>query len=337
MNDIDIALYFVAQRSVDVRQIKIGVPGPGQVRVRTVCSAISPGTELLIYRGEAPHALVADSTLSALSGSLNFPLKYGYACVGDVEALGTGVSSDWLGRRVFAFNPHESRFLVHVDALHVVPSGVDLDDAVFLPNMESAVNFVQDARPLLGEVAAVLGQGVVGLLTTALLARMPLARLIGVDRVPLRREWSRRMGANTVIDATDIGAHAEQADVCFELSGAPQALDGAISLTGFGGRVLIGSWYGAKPVTVDLGGRFHRSRIQLIASQVSTLDAALGARWDKARRLDMAWRMLREVRPAQLITHRLPPARAAQAYQLLDQAPGEAVQVVFDWAASAVQ
>jgi alcohol dehydrogenase len=117
------------------------------------------------------------------------------------------------------------------------------------------------------------------------------------------------------------------ADLTYELSGNPAALDQAIAATGFSGRVVIGSWYGQKRVDINLGGRFHRSRIRLISSQVSTL-AQVERRWSKARRLQVAWWMLEQVQPARLITHRFPLAQAAQAYAMLDQHPEEAMQVI---------
>ena len=143
------------------------------------------------------------------------------------------------------------------------------------------------------------------------------------------------MGAHEAIDPSDADAFAriaERADVTFELSGAPAALDVALAATGYGGRVILGSWYGSKPVTVDLGGRFHRSRIRIEASQVSTLAPELGARWTKQRRLEVAWRMLRDVRPSQLISLRLPFDRADEGHRMLDERAAEMLQVVFEYA-----
>jgi 2-desacetyl-2-hydroxyethyl bacteriochlorophyllide A dehydrogenase len=328
------SLYFTAPRCAELREDAAPAPALGQVRVRTLLSAISPGTELLIYRGEAPAQMTADASIAALGGGLHFPLNYGYSCVGVVDALGADVPAEWIGRRVFAFNPHEDVFVADVGELQIVPDDVANDDAVLLPNMESAVNFVMDAHPWIGERAVVVGQGVVGLLTTALLSRMPLTSLISVEKLALRREWSMRMGAHESIDPSDADAFArigEQSDVTFELSGAPAAVDTALAVTGYGGRVILGSWYGAKPVTVDLGGRFHRSRIRLEASQVSTLAPELGARWTKQRRLDVAWRMLREVRPSQLISVRLPFDEAAQGHRMLDERSADVLQVIFEY------
>ncbi len=326
-----------------VQQEWLGPPAPGQVLVQTVVSAISPGTELLIYRGQAPTDMRIDETITALSGALTFPLKYGYAAVGRVIAVGSPAEQAWQGRLVFAFQPHASYFLSAPAHLHPVPDSLAPEEAVFLPNMETAVNFLMDGHPLIGERVLVFGQGVVGLLTTALLARVPLSRLITVDSYPSRRERSRELGAHASLDTgtDDVLARlqaclqdehgAPGADLTYELSGNPLALDQAIAVTGFNGRVVIGSWYGQKHADLNLGGRFHRSRIRLISSQVSTIAPEWSGRWTKSRRLHVAWEMLQHVRPAHLITHHFPLDQASQAYALLDQHPEEAVQVLFTY------
>lgn len=334
------ALYFTGPRQVSVREERVPEPSANQVMVKTILSAISPGTELLVYRGQAPTGLAADETIAALSGDLGFPLKYGYSTVGRVEATGREVDASWVGKLVFAFHPHQTRFVTPASELLPVPDGISVEDAVFLPNMETAINFVMDGMPLIGEQVAVFGQGIVGLLTTALLVQAPLARLLTLDRHPRRRQASLELGAHASLDPAAAGAIREAksilqgasayagADLTYELSGAPAALDQAIALTGFNGRVVIGSWYGQKRVELDLGGRFHRSRIRLIASQVSTLAPELAGRWTKARRFELAWRMLQKVLPSRFITHCFPFDQAVYAYHLLDESPEEAIQVV---------
>lgn len=183
--------------------------------------------------------------------------------------------------------------------------------------------------PLLGERIVVLGQGIVGLLTTAALARLGPELIVTFDRFANRRHASLALGATQSHDPTQGSAGSEGADLVYELSGAPAALDQAIALCGFDGRVVIGSWYGRKRVELDLGGRFHRSRIRLISSQVSTLAPALSGRWSKARRIATAWQLCRAVQPARLITHRYPLDRAAAAYAQVDARPGETLQVAF--------
>jgi 2-desacetyl-2-hydroxyethyl bacteriochlorophyllide A dehydrogenase len=337
------ALYFTAPYRVSVREEPLSLPVAGQVLVQTLVSALSPGTELLIYRGQAPTDLAVDETIPALAGAFGFPLKYGYATVGRVMVVAADVAPEWQGRLVFSFHPHESHFLVSPAELIPVPATLSLEEAAFLPNMETAVNFLMDGQPLIGERVVVFGQGVVGLLTTALLAQLPLARLVTVDRYPIRRGHSVTMGAHASLDSDlpDIGTQLRAslldgdsspgADLTYELSGNPAALDQAIAATGVSGRIVIGSWYGQKPVHVDLGGRFHRSRIRLVSSQVSTLAPQWTGRWTKARRLQVAWQMLEHVKTLHLITHRVPFTQAAQAYALLDQHPDEAIQVILTY------
>ena len=338
-----LAVYFTAPLEVAVREEPLPPPCAGQVLVETLVSAISPGTELLIYRGQFPTDIPVDDTISVLNGGFAFPLKYGYAAVGRVLELGPQVDAVWQGRLVFAFQPHQSHFVAALDELLPVPTNVSTEEAAFLPNMETAVNFLLDGQPLVGERVAVFGQGVVGLLTTALLAQFPLNSLVTLDRYLLRREKSLALGAQVSLDPAAADAPArlraalkadtlyEGADLVYELSGQPAALDAAIATTSFDGRVVIGSWYGQKQANLNLGGRFHRSRIQLISSQVSSLTPSLGGRWTKARRLNVAWRMLRRVKPAQLITHSFSITQAAQAYALLDQHADETLQVMLTY------
>jgi threonine dehydrogenase-like Zn-dependent dehydrogenase len=121
------------------------------------------------------------------------------------------------------------------------------------------------------------------------------------------------------------------ADLTFELSGRPETLNDALAITGFSGRIVIGSWYGEKRAKIDLGGTFHRSRIKLISSQVSTVAPELSGRWNKARRFNTAWKALQRIQPEKWITHRLPVEDAKEAYRLLDENPQETIQVRFDY------
>jgi 2-desacetyl-2-hydroxyethyl bacteriochlorophyllide A dehydrogenase len=305
--------------------------------VHTAVSAISAGTELLIYRGQVSQSMAADETIDALNGDLEYPCKYGYAAVGRVTAVGEDVDDDWLHQRVFAFNPHESHFLVKPTDLQPVPESVSDDEAALLANAETAVNFLLDGRPAVGERVAVFGQGVVGLLTTTLLAQFPLETLLTVDGYEQRQELSLSMGADHALTPDeDVRKHFESTeldgvDLAYELSGNPHALNDAIHSTGTAGRVVIGSWYGTKPTELDLGGEFHRSRIRLQSSQVSTIDPEDRGRWTKERRLSEAWRLLKQLDTSSFITHRVPFERAADAYRLLDNSPENTLGVLLTY------
>jgi threonine dehydrogenase-like Zn-dependent dehydrogenase len=337
------SLYFTAPRRLALRRETLPAPSFGQMLVRTVISAISPGTEIMIYRGQAPQDMPRDESIAALAGDFAFPLKYGYAVVGQVASLGPGVSPDWQDRLVFAFHPHESHFLATPDELQMLPSYLSPEDAVFFPNMETAVTFLLDGQPLLGEQVAIFGQGIVGLLLTSLLARWPLSSLVTLDLHAKRRLLSESLGAHLTLDPSSPDLEERLrgylqgagpypgADLTYEISGNPEALNQAIAITGFHGRVVIGSWYGRKRSDLNLGGRFHRSRVRLIGSQVSSIPPELSGRWNHSRRSNLTWQMLEEVKPARFITHRFPISQAAQAYELIDRHPGEAIQVVLEF------
>lgn len=335
------SLIFDRPYKVEVQEEEVDGPGENQLLVKTEFSAISAGTELLVYRGEFPEDMVIDSAITGYGNNFEYPLQYGYSAVGQVIELGEGVSRKWLGRKVFSFKPHRSYFLAGPDELYPLPGAVKEKDAVFLPGMETAVNIVQDAAPILGEKAAVLGQGTVGLLTAHLLACFPLDALIGMDRYPLRRKASIEAGCQDCLDpgSDDFSQRPDRlfpeaflpgkADLVIELSGNPEALNCALDWVGFSGRIIIGSWYGKKQASVNLGAEFHRRRIKLISSQVSTIAPELSGRWNKRKRMDLSWSELERVGPGKLISHEFAIDEADQAFELLDKFPEQVLQVIF--------
>jgi 2-desacetyl-2-hydroxyethyl bacteriochlorophyllide A dehydrogenase len=326
------SLIFCGPRRVELQDQPLGAPPPGQVLVATRVSAISAGTELLAFRGQLPPAAPLDETLGPLrQGTFSYPFRYGYAQVGDVVACGPGVEPAWRGRRVFALHPHAAAFLAPVEDLLVVPEGLDTERAALFAQMETAVNLILDGGPLLGEDVLVIGQGMVGLLTTALLARFPLGVLAVSERLAPRAAAARALGAQAVVaDAAGLDGvfGARGADLIYELSGEPAALDLAMAAAGHEARVVVGSWYGDKRAAVDLGGRFHRRRLRLLSSQVSHIGAPLSARWDRPRRWGAAWSALGALDTRPLISHRFAFEEAQAAYELLDRHPAQALQVL---------
>jgi len=339
------SLYFTGT-DIRIENEPMAGPSSGQLLVRTLCSAISPGTEMLVYRRQVPLDMAVDETIPSLAGTFCYPLKYGYAAVGTVASVGQGVPSNWEGRRVFAFHPHESHFLASPSELTPVPEGVGSDDALFVPTMETALTLLMDGRPVVGEQVAVFGQGIVGLLTTTLLSQIPLTSLVTVDRYPDRRRASLSAGAHAALDPDDPnfdgrlrelvsrGGYYQGADLVYELSGSPAALDHAVAATGFSGRVVVGSWYGDREVTLDLGTRFHRGRISLISSQVSHIGPEFTGRWVQDRRTAVVWDLITRLRPSRFITHRYSFTEAAEAYRMLDTHPQESLQVILTYRSS---
>ncbi len=321
------SVLFAAPRRIEVAHDDIPSPREGEVLVRTLVSGISAGTELHVYRGDIPEGVLLDESLSSLQEPFRYPATYGYASVGEVV-------DD--GRRVFAFQPHVSHYVAREDELYELPEDLSSEAAALWASVETAVNLVLDARPLVGERVLVVGQGVVGLATTSILSRFPLGELWTVEPIESRRAASERCGAGRsfhpdTADTADEASNLEDFDLTIELSGTSSGLDRAIAATGFEGRVVVGSWYGDKPSPVDLGTHFHRGRIRLISSQVSHIGSPLLSRWTKKRRMDVAANALSLLPAEAIITHRFPVERAADAYALIDERADECLQVLLTY------
>jgi 2-desacetyl-2-hydroxyethyl bacteriochlorophyllide A dehydrogenase len=326
------ALWFSAPRTTEFRPERVWAPGPGEVRVRAIASALSQGTEMLVYRGEVPVDLPLD--LPTLDGSFSFPIKYGYATVGRVLDSGGDVENLAPGDTVFVHHPHQDVFLVPAEALVRLPSGLDSLLGLFVANLETALNVIHDTPLHLGEAALVFGQGVVGLLATQLLRLAGAGRVLVVDPVKKRRELALDVGADEAFEPDDVpervldATAGRGADVAVEASGSGVALQAAIDTVANEGTVVVASWYGTKPVALSLGEHFHRGRVRLRSSQVGGMNPDLGPRWDHARRMETVLGLLPRLRLKELISHRFPFDRAPDAYRLVDERPGETVQVI---------
>ena len=313
------AVRFVAPRTVEAGEVDVPEPREGELLVRAAFSGISSGTELLAYRGELDPRLPRDETIGALGGTFAYPFVYGYSAVGVVERSRSAVAE---GERVFAFHPHQDRFVVGADDV-VSVDGIAERAATLLPLAETAVQVALDAGVRYGEDVVVTGLGPVGILAGALLARGG-ARVFGSEPRAWRREAAQAFGLESIRPEELEPAVRERtggrgADLVVEASGNPDALAASLPLLAHEGTALVVSWYGTKPVPLPLGAEFHRRRLQIRSSQVSTLAAAQTARWDRRRRREAARRLLTELPVDVLATHEFPFERAAEAYAAIDR------------------
>jgi 2-desacetyl-2-hydroxyethyl bacteriochlorophyllide A dehydrogenase len=327
------ALWFDAPRVAELHLEWVPSPSPGEVRIQAITSALSQGTEMLVYRGEVPDDLPLD--LPTLTGGFGFPIKYGYAAVGRVLDVGSGVDHLVAGDHVFVHHPHQDAFVVPADMLVPLPDGLDPLLGLFVANLETAINIVHDTPLYLGETALVFGQGVVGLLVSQLLKLAGAGRVLTVDPLAKRRELARTLAVDETFEPDDDlperileATGGRGADVAVEVSGSGAALQSAIEAVTIEGTVVVASWYGKKPVTLSLGGHFHRGRLRLISSQVGQIPPGLSPRWDRARRTETVLGLLPRLRLKELVSHRFPFEKAPEAYRLVDERPGEVVQVI---------
>ena len=310
---------FVGPREIVTETVDVPDPRPGEVMVRTEYSGISGGTELLAYRGELDPQAPLDETLGSLAGTFAYPFSYGYSCVGRVERS-RGLTGE--GERVFAFHPHQDALTVGEG--ETIPLGsTDARTATLLPLVETALQVSLDGGPRIAETAVVLGLGVVGTLTGALLHRAG-AEVIGSDPDGFRREVAESFGLRAV-DPDGLRASVEAATggrgvgLCVEASGNPAALADALSLLAHEGVALVVSWYGTKAVSLPLGADFHRRRLSIRSTQVSTIPSALRATWNVERRRSVARQLLDELPVKLLATHEFSFHNAARAFEALDR------------------
>ncbi len=330
------AVWFGAPRRVEIREESVPRVAPDQVRIRALVSGVSAGSELLVYRGHAPRDLPPD--LPTIGGDFAFPIKFGYSSVGRVVEAGTRVERLAVGDLVFVHHPHQTEYVVPADAAVRLPADLSPETGVFSANLETAVTVILDAHPRLGDAVLVVGQGVVGLLITMLLDRVGARPIVTVDLHERRREASTSFGADhalaadsEMVDRVLELTEGRGVDVAVEASGSPAALQACIDGVAFAGTVVVASWYGTRAATLALGGAFHRRRLRVVSSQVSSLDPSVTPRWDRRRRTALVSELLRELPLPTLVTHRFPFRHAASAYEMLDRTPEECVQVVLDY------
>jgi len=288
------AFWVIAPGRGEIRAETLPERRDGDVLVRTLYTAISRGTESLIFRGEVPDSEYRRMRCPFQDGNFPGPVKYGYVNVGLVE----GGPPDLTGRPVFCLFPHQTRYVVPASAVYPLPEGVTPERAVLAANLETAVNGLWDAGPRLGEHIAVVGGGTLGCLAAWLAGRIPGCEVELIDLDPGRERIAQALGIG--FRAPDTAT--PDADLVIHASGSPAGLATAIGLAGVESRVVEMSWFGSTPVTLPLGEGFHHRRLSLISSQVGSVAPPMRPRWDRRRRMGLALSLLTESALDALIT-----------------------------------
>jgi threonine dehydrogenase-like Zn-dependent dehydrogenase len=270
----------------EIRSIPVRDPGPGEVLVRTLRSGVSRGTETLVFGGRVPADQYAAMRAPFQEGEFPGPVKYGYLSVGVVERG----PSELRGRTVFCLYPHQTSYVVPATAVAVVPEEVPPARAVLAGTVETAVNALWDAAPLVGDRIAVVGAGMVGCCLARLLARLPGVRVTLVDIDATRADAAAALGADFALPADASGGR----DLVFHTSATAAGLQRSLDLLAPEGTVVELSWYGDAPVHLSLGGAFHSGRLGIRASQVGTVAAARRDRRTAADRLALALELLHD-------------------------------------------
>lgn len=288
------AFWITATMQSEIRPVVLPPCTEDQVRIRTLFTAISRGTESLVYKGKVPPTEYERMRAPFQEGNFPYPLKYGYINVGRVEQG----PDNFLGKNIFCLFPHQTQYVVPVSAITVLPDGVPPERAVLCANMETAVNALWDAAPAIGDKITIVGGGVVGCLVAWLAARIPGCDVELVDIKTECADVATALGARfcTPNEASD------ERDLIIHASASEQGLHTALDLAAFEATVLELSWYGDTEIRVPLGGAFHSKRLQLRSSQVGHIALSQRARWSYSRRLNLAMSFLHEPVLDQLIS-----------------------------------
>ena len=306
MSAPDQALWTVGPGRAELRPVELGPLAAGSARVRAVVSGVSRGTESLVFHGRVPPGEWERMRCPFQEGAFPYPVKYGYAMVGVVEAG----PADRIGQRVFGLHPHQSLFDLAPGALTPIPDAIPNELAALAPQMETALNASWDAEVKAGERIAVVGGGVIGLLT-AYVAALQGAAVTLIDVNPKRRQIAEALGlAFALPDAAPQGC-----DTVLHASGRAEGLDLALSLCRFEGQVVELSWFGDAPVSIALGSAFHSQRLTIKASQVGSVSPSRRATVTHAQRLAQALALCADPRLDVLVREETPfaemPSRMA--------------------------
>lgn len=256
--------------------------GDDMVRVKTLYSGISRGTERLVFSGQVPASEHQTMRAPFQEGEFTFPLKYGYA------AVGTVAEGARAGQSVFALYPHQTEFAVPSNLALTVPPGVPVERAVLGANMETALNILWDAHVNPGDRILVIGAGIVGILTAYLCAKIPGTEVCLVDIDLGKANLAETLGCTFA----EPEAVPQNADVVIHTSATSAGLKTAITAASIESEVVEASWYGRQVTTLPLGGAFHQKRLRIISSQVGRIPAHMAARWTNVRRLAKALSLL---------------------------------------------
>jgi len=315
------ALWYASAGVAELRTEALPEPGAKQIRVRTIFSALSRGTESLVFAGKVPEAEYTRMRAPFMAGDFPFPVKYGYASVGLVQSG----PPELLKRFVFSLSPHQDYLNVPADAVMALPEGVQPERAVLAANMETALNAVWDAAPGPGDRIAVVGGGVLGCLVAFLCGHLPGAEVTLVDINPQRAAIAKQFGVKFSNEADA----PLDCDLVFHTSASAPGLATALRLAGEEATVLELSWYGTQIVGAPLGGAFHSKQLRLQSSQVGHVSATRRPRYTYRRRLSVALELLKDARLDALLAPAIAFADLPkQLPQILGQPSGILCQLI---------
>jgi len=338
------AAFITALREVQIRDYEAGVVQENKVKVKTLFTGFSHGTEMNVYRGTASFyrkRFDPDLRLFLETDKVrDYPIRYGYINVGEITELGGEVARVQKGDMVLTFQPHQTESVVNADDVVKLSKDIDPLLGIFIPNLSTTFNGILDSHINLGETVTVFGCGLLGQLLIQQAKLSGAGQVIAVDMIDKRLDIASLSGADILLNPKkekDIALKIRRltsnigSDVVIDVSGSDKVLHEAIRTTAFQGTVIAMSWYQGGASDLFLGEEFHSNRITIKCSQTGSVDVALTHRWNNQRKLNTVLKLLKTLKLKELVSHRFSFADIASAYKLIDQHPEEVLQVVVEY------
>lgn len=340
---MDKRLIFKGPREVGFEEYEEKKPGDKEVKLQTLFTGISSGTEMNVYRGAAPFynkKFDADKKLfiDSEQGQWKYPMAYGYEHVGKVIEAGRDVSALKKGDIVATQANHRTTAIVHENYAFKLPEGVAPEIGVFMSPLRITYNGILDADIHLGDTVAIFGQGTMGLIMTQLV-KLSGGNVIAIDFIDRRLQIAKKFGTLTINpkEVKDVALEIRNltgnrgADTAIELTGSTKALNEAVRTVCARGTVISMGWYPGEAKGLYLGEEFHHNWVNIKCSQIGNVNPSLSMRWTMQRRDEFVMELLPRLSLKELTTHVYDFNEAAKAYEIVDKHPEEIIQVVLKY------
>lgn len=319
------ALWFTGPKESVIKDTPLPELEDGFVRIRSSYSAISPGTERLVFQGKVPPSMVKKMIVPYMEGDFSFPVKYGYSIVGTVV---DSPQDEFIGKRVHVMHPHQNEIVVRQEDLNFISDTLPDQRATLFSNTQTCVNAIWDSQVDIGDKVLIVGFGTIGSLLSLILQQMNLVEIHVADNNIEKLKIAEQFGFTTF---SPNQVTPDFYDLSFHCSATSEGLQTAIDCVGLEGRVIELSWYGSNSVNLELGSSFHTGRKQIISSQVSRIPIRKQPQWDHYRRNEFVQKILHDTEFDKLITSTINFSSVSEIFEEITRPDRIDLSLVIDY------
>lgn len=301
---MDKALWHIDSQTSALKEVKPPLDKEGLLEIETHYSLISTGTERLVSLGEVSPSFNSSMAVPYMEGGFGLPIKYGYSLVGKVVSEGK-----YKGKNVHLMHPHQSRCWVKEEHVTLLPDEISLKKAPLISNIETVINAIWDSEITIGQTVLIAGFGNIGTLLAETIRHIPGVNIHILEQNKWRQKKAKELGYH-ISPINDV-------DIAFDTTASSGGLQACIKAVKEEGSVINLSWYGSKPIQINLGEDFHYGRKKIISSQVSIIPHHKQSNWDYAKRKALAIQLLIKYPYERCISNYVPFKESVDFYHRL--------------------